>query len=324
MGPDVAELARETAARLARRTVGAVVGVIDASEQAIAGAGHIHLPAGPPPTADTLVDIGSVTKVFTCLAVAEQVLRGALSLSTPVGNVLPPLRGVPLTVEQLATHTSGLPRSPIGMLAEMGNSDPYSTVTADQVIEAAAGAKLIRPEHLRYSNLGMSLLALIAQAVAGADDYDRLVSPIAECLGMPDTKATLTPADRQHLASGHSRRGKPARDWNLTGMAGCGALRSTATDMLTFLRAQLDVATPAIEFSQRIRFSQGRHRIALGWFMMDRADNPVYWHNGATGGYRCFVAFNPARRSAVVTLTNQYTLRGPDTEALRLLTKLSA
>lgn len=324
MGQDAEALAREAATRLARRTTGAVVGVINGVDEAVAGAGHTRLPNTGPPTTNTLLDIGSITKVFTCLAVAEQVLSGDLALDTEVGRVIPQLRDVPITVEQLCTHTSGLPRSPIGMLAELRHNDPYSAITAQQVIATAASARLRQPGRLRYSNLGVSLLALVAQAVADVHDYDSLVSPLLSDLGMPSTRAALTAPDLARLATGYSLRGKEVPDWNLTGMAGCGALRSTVTDMLTFLRAQLAVTTPAIEVSQRIRFHKGRNRVALGWFIMDSAEGPTYWHNGATGGYRCFAAFLPDSQAAVVILTNQYTLRGPDLEGLRVLKRLSA
>lgn len=324
MGRDVTDLAQEAATRLARRTVGSVVGVSHGGDQSVAGAGHFRLPDTGPPTADTLLDIGSITKVFTCLAVAEQVLRDDLGLHTQVGQVIPQLRGLPITVEQLATHTSGLPRSPIGMRAELRDSNAYSAISSQQVLDAAVSAKLAKQGSLRYSNLGVSLLALVAQTVAGVDTYDDLVRPITDELGMSDTRAALTADQHERLATGYGWRGKPVPEWNLRGMAGCGALRSTVTDVLKFLRAQLDVATPAIEMSQRIRLIEARYSIALGWFVMDSPDGPVYWHNGATGGYRCFAAFVPERQIAVVTMTNQYTLRGPDSEALRILKQFSA
>lgn len=322
MRRDVVDLAQEVATRLAGRGVGAAVGVINGADQAVAGAGHARLPDGGPPAADTLLDIGSVTKVFTCLAVAQQVLSRDLALNTEVGQVIPQLIGVPITVEQLATHTSGLPRSPIGMWAESRRTDPYSAVTAHQVIDVVARAKLSRRGDLQYSNLGVSLLALLAQKVAGVDTYDDLLLPLTLQLGLPDTRALLTTEQNGRLASGYGPRGKAVAHWRLTGMAGCGALRSTVTDMLTFLRAQLDVTTPAIEVSQRLRFSQGRNRVALGWFIMDSPGGPIYWHNGATGGFRSFAGFAPDRQTAVVTLTNQYRLRGPDMDALRVLKQL--
>jgi len=134
----------------------------------------------------------------------------------------------------------------------------------------------------------------------------------------------LTPGMKAHFIQGHSANHQPARAWDLDALAGAGALRSDASDMLTYLEAQLhpdrlpasasstlagQTLSSAIKESQILRADAGGGmQIALNWLHID-ADGS-YWHNGATGGYSAFALFNPEKDFAVVVLSN--TTVGPD------------
>jgi serine-type D-Ala-D-Ala carboxypeptidase/endopeptidase len=135
---------------------------------------------------------------------------------------------------------------------------------------------------------------------------------------MRDTAITLSPALRARFVLGHDGQHRPAPAWDMDALAGCGALHSTATDMLTYLEAELHpdhlppgAATTAAgkTLGAAIRASQvsrgeakdGMH-IALNWLLVD--ESGTYWHNGATGGYSAFAAFNPGRDFAVIVLSN--------------------
>jgi serine-type D-Ala-D-Ala carboxypeptidase/endopeptidase len=115
------EIPQRTVAALGRRHVGAVAGLLDLAadgQPLISGTGSLRAANGPAPDADTTFEIGSITKTFTALALAHAVVSGRLSLDTPVHDILPAGTAVPvrdaveITVEHLARHTSGLPRSP--------------------------------------------------------------------------------------------------------------------------------------------------------------------------------------------------------------------
>ena len=150
------------------------------------------------------------------------------------------------------------------------------------------------------------------------------MAEITHDLGLADTRAHLTEDQRARLATGYRWRNKPTSEWDLEGMAACGALRSTALDMITYLRAQVSGATAAIRSTQQLRAQQGRFGVGLGWLIMDLDVGRMYFHNGATGGFRCFIGFIPGRATGVVILTNKYTLRGPDKVAVDLLRSISA
>ena len=135
---------------------------------------------------------------------------------------------------------------------------------------------------------------------------DRLLVPI----GMNDTRISLTTDMESRLAIGHSVGGDPVSNWDIPTLAGAGALRSTAEDMLTFLAANL--SADATSISGVIATTHGERRsagnnmtIGLGWHRLATANGGVtIWHNGGTGGYRTFAGFDPARQIGVVVLHN--------------------
>lgn len=337
-----------TARRIAGRHPGVVVGTVDlgSGSTAIVAAGRTSLPDGPEPDGRTLFEIGSITKVFTALLLADAVTRGEVALDTPLRALLPghvavPSKdGVEITLEHLATHTSGLPRSPLGVTAELRSAlfthdNPYSALTRDGLYDALGRTRLRRTPgtgRIAYSNSGAALLghALVAAAGsryadgpdAGSQGYATLVRErICTPLGLGDTVVSLDAAQSRRLAVGHRRRDRPTPHWELPGLAGAGALRSTASDVLAFLRAQLvPPAGPlgaAIALTQVPRRTRGRTGIGLGWMLADGRTGRSLWHNGGTGGFRSFAAFTPDQGTAVVILVNNH--RGPDLAGIRLL-----
>jgi CubicO group peptidase (beta-lactamase class C family) len=337
--PALEELVTLAARAEASRQPGVVLGAVDvrSGQRAAAGAGRTWLPDGPAPTADTLFEIGSITKVFTGLLLAIAVLRGELSLATPVrdllpaGAAVPDPDGVPITVLHLITHRSGLPRSPVGTLTEaravlIDRTNPYQDLTADRVLVGVARSRLRRVPgtgRIVYSNLGVGLLGLALVNVAGAGSYAELVRErLCVPLGMSDTDV-LGNIDHQRVATGH-QRGRPVDHWSLTGLAGAGALLSTGNDMLTFLAAQLvpdsTALGEAVALSQQEQHRSRRFGIALGWIVTGRPSHPILWHNGGTGGFAAFAGFDPGRGAGTVVLANSR--RGPEPAGLRLLKRL--
>lgn len=337
---ELSRLADETARRLSGRHPGVVVGAVDVESQrtAVVGAGRTRLPDGPEPDGETLFEIGSITKVFTALLLAHAVTRGELTLDTPVRALLPstvqvPTRdGVEISLEHLATHTSGLPRSPLGGTAELRSAlfthdNPYSDLTRDGLYAALASSRLRRTPggRIAYSNFGAALLGQALVAAAGTGDFADLVRDrICTPLGLTDTVVTPDPGQLGRLADGYRRRNRPAPHWELPGLAGAGALKSTAADMLTFLRAQLrpddGPLGAAIALTHQARRTSGRAGIGLGWMRAEGKQGLSLWHNGGTGGFRSFAAFTPGRGIGVVLLANNQ--RSPDLAGIRLLDRV--
>jgi serine-type D-Ala-D-Ala carboxypeptidase/endopeptidase len=312
----------------ARRGIGLAAGAFVGSQTVVHTTGQV--------SGDSLFQIGSVTKVFTALALADAVARGELTLDTPLAAVLPESptsrTGVPITLEHLATHTSGLPRLPPGLLrrALRSRADPYRDVTTDFLLGALAATRL-RSEpgtRIRYSNFGA---ALLGQALGRHADrpYGQLVAErLTGPLAMPDTAVDLQPDQVGRKADGHSRRGRVVPDWHLGAMPGAGALYSTVPDLLTLLCAHLlpdRTALPdALRLVQRPRVRRNRWlQVGLGWFLspVRSSGHTALWHNGGTGGFASYVALVPAAQAGVVVLSD--TARSVDRLGVGLLSTLA-
>lgn len=294
-----------------KRSVGISVGVIDGSGRRVVSDGKLSKEGGPV-DGDTVFEIGSVTKVFTALLLADMVEKGELRFDDPVGMHLPKEVTVPeaITLEHLVTHMSGLPRMPSNS-SPADPSNPYADYTVDQMYEFLTGLTPARGpgEKYEYSNLGGGLLGHILGLRAGVD-YETLVQArIAEPLAMESTAITLSDELRARLALGHSNDLKQVSNWDIPTFAGAGALRSTVNDMLSFVGANIGLVdtslAPAMRALLETRHETGMKglEIARGWHIF-KGENEVIWHNGGTGGYRSFVGFSPSAKVGVVVLSN--------------------
>jgi CubicO group peptidase (beta-lactamase class C family) len=314
---------------------GLAVGLLARGERATYGFGRRSAADAKPPTEDTIFEIGSATKVFTALLLADAVVRGDVKLadpasaSLPPGGALPPPKGRPIQLLHLATHTSGLPRMP-NNLSPRDPRDPYADYNDEALYYFLQHLTLTRApeERYEYSNLGAGLLGQLLASRAH-QSYEALVtSALLQPLQLADTRVALDDAARARLAEGHDADGDVVPGWNFAALAGAGALRSTTRDLLRFLELQIepDKAGPlarAIRLTHAGRFptTQPPGAVALGWHV--RPGGRIYWHNGQTGGYHSFLAFDPEARVGVVLLASTGTSRFLDSLGLELLDLLS-
>jgi CubicO group peptidase (beta-lactamase class C family) len=305
-----------------KKSVGMVVGVIEGGRTHVFGFGREALDGDKTPDGKTIFEIGSVTKVFTSLALADMAEEGLVRLDDPVQRHLPegvkvPARsGREITLEDLATHTSGLPRIPgnlVGFVLANPNN-PYAKYKDKDLYDFLKTWKPSRDigSKFEYSNLGAGLLGHAISRRAGLD-YGRLIATrITDRLGMGDTRVRLDDEQEKRLARPYTSGGKPATRWTIDVLAGAGALHGTVDDLLVFASAELGLKEsklhPAMEATQKPRRETGREgmRIGLGWIVMKlpKTDREVIWHNGGTGGYRSFLGFVKATKTAVVVLSN--------------------
>jgi D-alanyl-D-alanine-carboxypeptidase/D-alanyl-D-alanine-endopeptidase len=264
---------------------------------------------------NTVFEIGSITKVFTGTLLADMARRGEIKLEDPVSKYLPASVRMPssngrrITVGDLADQHSGLPRLPDN-LNPANPKNPYADYPADSMFAFLSRHTLARAPGARfeYSNLGVGLLGHALARRAGTTYETLLIERILDPLGLDDTRITLTPSMRQRLAAGHDASGVPAENWDIPSLAGAGALRSTANDLLDFAAAALGTPGPlaaAFEMAQRPRHDiNPRMSIGLNWFTARAGNVAIVWHNGGTGGYRSYLGLDKGGRRAVVVLTN--------------------
>jgi CubicO group peptidase (beta-lactamase class C family) len=312
------------------RAIGIVLGLVDAD-----GTRRIVVHGDPGPDAsplgpESVLEIGSITKAFTGILLADMAARGEVDLARPVqhyapaGLTMPTRGGREITLTDLACHQSGLPRLPDNLKLD-DPVNPYARFSVADMYEFLAGYRLPREIGCvyEYSNLGMGLLGHVLAARAGVDYQTLVRHRILDPLGMTMTGIALSPAMKANLAIGHDVQGKPTALWDLPTLAGAGALRSNMNDMLTFLEA--NIGEPASDVQRAMRVSHRPHGsspgmdIGLAWHILSFGPHTIVSHNGGTGGYRAFMGFDPVRRIGVVLLTNS--AHGADDIALHLLNR---
>ena len=292
---------------------GIAVGINDRGARSFYAYGEVARGSGRRPTPTTEFEIGSITKVFTTTLLALYAQRQKIKLDAPLQNYVPQGVTVPsfggrqITLVDLATHTSGLPRQP------PMHGDSYSPAEMFAFVSSYRPQRAPGTQFL-YSNLGVALLAQ-ALAQATGTPWEQLVrQDITAKLGMPDTRLKLDDEERTRLAVGYNRAGRQARENMPTWPAfnGAGALFSTISDMQRFLAwnmGEIKGALPdrLLEDLHKPRFALPRPGagVGLAWHITPLGGgSSVVWKNGGTLGYASYIGFVPQTRTGVVLLTN--------------------
>tara|TARA_R110002049_G_scaffold27321_2_gene94127 strand:+ start:243921 stop:245333 length:1413 start_codon:yes stop_codon:yes gene_type:complete len=291
--------------------VGLSLGIIKEGFSATIHLGETRI-GGETPSDQTVYEIGSISKVFTGILLADAVQRGLVRLDQPVGELasagvsFPAWPERPITLLDLATHRSGLPRLAANM-PSLHSDDPYHDYTSALAYQFLSGHQLRRAPgaESEYSNLGFSLLGHLLGLKQGLDYETLLRDRITRPLAMNDTHIVLRDDIRNRYATPYSSVAVEASPWTFADMPGAGGIRSTMSDMLSFARAQID--PPDNTTGQAIQLAWQKHVdgnpvMGLGWHFSQ--DGLSHWHNGQTGGFHSMVIINRKLRIAVVLLTN--------------------
>ncbi|MGO9452203.1 MAG: serine hydrolase domain-containing protein [Candidatus Binataceae bacterium] len=296
---------------------GLVIGVLDHGQRKILAYG-----AARP---DSIFEIGSVTKPFTGLLLAQMVVQKTVTLDEPVRLLLPAdwvakPEGPEITLLDLATHCAGLPNEAYEYV-KSNPPDYFHDFGVPQLRDFLAHRGLAKPSGTgcAYSDLGFELLGYALSLRAGVP-YSRLVAiEIIDPLGMKDTEVTLSPEQRTRLIQGYNGEFHPVDwwDWDSDVLDGSGLLKSTAADLLIFLDANLHPekyavgAAPnspaatlpdAFTIAHQLRIQAQGEGEAMDWGV-DRSGN--YRHAGASTGHNSYAAFNPTEDQAIVVLYNR-------------------
>jgi CubicO group peptidase (beta-lactamase class C family) len=308
--------------------------------------------------ADPKFELGSVTKGLTGMLLAEAIGRGELTLRTTAGEILAarpelheqtqgPLHAI--TLLELCTHTSGLPRLPrtagtagrIVRYALLG-MDPYRGQSAERVIGQAAGQTLQHRGSYRYSNLGGAVAGQLLAIAAGAEYSVLLHERIFQPLQMTSSTVAVKGGT---AARGRTKSGRGRQPWVLDGYAPAGGVISTIEDVSRLTAALVDGSAPGIESLEAldgVAPSAPGREAGMFWIIepleplepLERRDlkaggatpttGPVLtWHNGMTGGYSAFLGVARQLHRGVAVLAD--TSHGPEQRAiaLQLLRSLS-
>lgn len=271
-------------------------------------------------TPDSRFELGSITKTFDGLLLADAVERGEVGLDDRLDAHLPELAGAPageVTLAELASHRSGLPamgaidwgRVVVEDLAGKALTD-YTAGSTDDVIAATRSITPTTRGTMVYSNLGAALLGHALARAGGAPDWpthvtDRLLAP----LGMRDTRIAEAGRPAPDLLQPHAPNGTPTEPWTGQGYAPAGlGITTTATDLTRYAQAILDGTAPglsALEPHWPASLMPGLdQQIGLAWMTATSGEHVAAWHNGGTGGMRTVLAVDRDRGTAVVLLSD--------------------
>lgn len=270
------------------------------------------------PDADkTLFEIGSISKTFTGILLADEVVKGKMSLDDPINKYLPDSIGkmaykdVPITLKTLSNHSSGFPRLPMNLYKKGDDANnPYQNYDAGRMFSYLKTYKPFREVgvNYEYSNFAVGLLGTILAQQNQLSYEELLLQKICKPLKLKNTKIGLDASDKNNFAQGYDEKGKAASAWDLNMLAGAGGIRSTTNDMAKYVEANMTKAPKqlqeAIDLSHKITFESGQNIVGLGWHISKRKERTIYQHSGGTGGFRTFVGFDKERQIGVVVLSN--------------------
>jgi D-alanyl-D-alanine-carboxypeptidase/D-alanyl-D-alanine-endopeptidase len=297
--------------------VAIVAGMVNGAGSAYYSYGATAVGNGLVPTEDTVFEIGSITKVFTTLLLADMAAGGKVSLDGTLADYLPSTalprgRGRAINLEQLATHRAGLPRLPDNL--DLSDPDrPYAGYTVRDLYSYLSRflPSVEAEERYSYSNLDVGLLGHILERRTESSYEDLVAGRITTGLGMTETRVAATSEIRVRMARGHSGVAE-VPNWENTTLAGSGRLLSTARDMFTFLDANTGLKdTPLLSsmlqtHEPRLPTGEQDVEIALGWHVRTVVDRQIVWHDGGTGGYASYVGFVRDGGTGVVVLSNTF------------------
>ena len=289
-------------------------------------------PAQEKPNNLIVYELGSISKLFTSLLLADAVLRDEINLyaaadvANPAGVRLPSRDDRSIKWIDLSTHRSGLPRLPSNLpLTDLVN--PYREYDSKKAAEFLNQYKLPRPpgESQEYSNFGASVLGYLVAQKAGKPYEELLRERIAEPLKMTDCTVSLSDEQMKRLATPHNKFGSAAPPWTFADLPGAGGVHATMRDMMRFAKAQLNppsgILGEAIDlaWNQHTEADESGPAMGLGW--MIAGDGQTRWHNGETGGSTSAIFINRKLKCAVVVLCNTAAKNEVDQLAMQLIQK---
>jgi CubicO group peptidase (beta-lactamase class C family) len=339
--PSNVEIRRMLATRVERQkwATGIVVGLVTPKGRHVVAYGTTTRKGDRKVDGNTAYDIGSVTKVFTAVALADMALRREIALDDPVlkclpsGTVLPHDGARQITFADLATHTAGLPLRP----ENLAPKDPENKYAGYSEADLYRFLATYKAEHAiggtyDYSNVGYGLLGVALSRCMGKSYDDLIQSRVLKPLGMTATSRALKPRATEAVAAGYAYDVGmadliPAEHWDYgSGVAGAGGYRSTASDMMKLLDAILGYRpsplAPALTAMTKARRPGGMQpatAIALAWNILDQDGREIVWKNGSVGGFRAFLGYDRAAGIGVVALANAQTESGADDIGLHIL-----
>lgn len=296
---------------------GMAIGVYKAGRTFTRGYGCQLKGTSTPPDQNSIFELASSSKLFTTSLLQIFSDRGTVHLDDKIANLLDdkillPSSATNTTLRHLATHTSGFPTLPQSLIDKMtDDSNPYKDLKTQDLYDYLTNCVGKKPEgKYEYSNFGMGLLGHIL-ALKGGDDYENVVQrELLKPLKMIHTFVTIDSNNAKNIIQGYDETGNPTPVWTDKVLTGAGSFLSSVSDMLLFIRANVDKTHPLYKTLSKTHAQQYEGGTGLGWMLPDGFDNffgnkTTLWHNGMAGGYASYIAIDPVNETGIVILSNQ-------------------
>ncbi len=298
-----------------KKFVGASVGVFRKGKIITRSYGQYSDSDATKPNADTIYEIGSISKVFTGVLLADAVNQKKLKLDQTLGSLVKGMESsdengaATITLQQLSQHMSGLPPMPTN-IAPKDPNNPFDGYDREMLLEYLKKAKTTNPpgQNHTYSNLGVGLLGDLLSQQSGESLESLLKDRIFESLEMSDTSIIVDDERMKRFAPPYNAALMKDTRWDFDALAGCGAIRSSVNDMLKFIQANIDSPDDelgaALDLAWKKQLNQSRQHAAMGLGWMIAGDGSTRWHNGQTGGYQTMMLVSRPGKTGVVLLSN--------------------
>ena len=308
--------------------VGAVVGIIDKKQiRHVYSFGSKSINDAEPPDANTVFDIGSITKTFTAILTAKAYLEmenadEVVGHYLPVDKVTMPLKdSVEINFLHLLTHTSGLPRSPhvagsnFPLPQGFDGQDPYSAYTTEDVYDYLSNyctLEFTPGTYWGYSNTGYGLLGHILGLIDGTSYEHVLYHDIFNALGMENSSLFLTDDQLANMAPGHDQTLNIVPNYTANDIfQGCGMIKSSLNDLFKYLECNMGILeSPLKDAVSMTHMNSGIYTgslgyIGLAWYMIELEDGQeIIYTGGDTNGHSAYLAFNKSTMTGVIILLN--------------------
>jgi CubicO group peptidase (beta-lactamase class C family) len=260
---------------------------------------------------NSVFEIGSITKVFTATLLSHFVMENKLGLNDNIQDYLEVNINTEenISFQQLANHTSGLPRLPSNSDVSLRDRDnPYKNYGKKELLEYLTSELELDEKPgttYAYSNLGSGLLGFLLAEISETS-YEMLLQQVLFKKYDMKASTSLRENTSSRLVQGLKPNGEATSNWDFDALAGCGAVFSSVTDLSKFGIAQFQAKNDELTLTQKPTFKiNNSMSIGLGWHILKRKkDKEWIWHNGGTGGYSSSFALDLSNKKGVIILSN--------------------
>ena len=260
---------------------------------------------------NSVFEIGSITKLFTSVLLANFVLSEQINLDDNINQYLSIAfnDNIQISFKQLATHTSGLPRMPSDFTktALMNMKNPFKKYT-EKKLEKYISKKmtLVYEQNGKphYSNVGVGILAFTLCNIAKRD-YEFLLDSLIFSKYKMNNSSSNRNEVLDKLVIGLNKKGKETPNWDMGAIYGAGSILSTVEDLSKFALAQFDNSNKELELTrQEFVIDTTSFNMGLGWHIARPYEDTWYLHQGRTGGYSSGIIIDMVNENGIIILSN--------------------